>query len=155
MKSSGFTLIELLVTVAIVGILASAAMPLNELAVKRAAEQDLRRALREIREALDAYKQAVEDGRVARAAEGSGYPPRLEELVEGVPDQRNPKKGSIYFLRRLPRDPLADPSLPAAKTWGRRSYASPAEEPAEGRDVYDVYSLASGVGMNGRPYREW
>jgi len=155
MKSSGFTQIELLVTVAIVGILASAAMPLNELAVKRAAEQDLRRALREIREALDAYKQAVEDGRVARAAEGSGYPPRLEELVEGVPDQRNPKKGSIYFLRRLPRDPLADPSLPAAKTWGRRSYASPAEEPAEGRDVYDVYSLASGVGMNGRPYREW
>jgi general secretion pathway protein G len=151
----GFTLIELLVTVSIVAILASAALPLNELTVKRAKEQDLRRSLREIREALDAYKQASEDGRIVRTPEASGYPKRLEDLVEGVEDRRSQTKRRMYFLRRIPRDPLADPSLPAAETWGKRSYSSPPDEPAPGDDVYDVYSLAAGVGINGRPYKEW
>jgi len=153
--SRGFTLIEMLVTVVIVALLASVALPLNELAVKRAAEQDLRRALRDTRDALDAYKQAVEDGRIARRGTGSGYPPRLEDLVEGAVDQRSPKGERLYFLRRLPRDPFADGALPAARTWGRRSYASPPESPAEGEDVYDVYSLSAETGINGRPYREW
>jgi general secretion pathway protein G len=151
----GFTLIELLVTVAIVAILASAALPLNELTLKRANEQDLRRALREIREAIDAHKQAAEDGRVAKAAGGSGYPKRIEDLVEGVEDRRNPNKQRIFVLRRLPRDPFADRTLPAAQTWGKRSYASPPDEPAEGDDVFDVYSLAPGIGISGRPYKEW
>src|SRR2546428_2771378 len=153
--AKGFTLIELVVTVAIVAILASAALPLNELTVKRAKEQDLRRSLREIREALDAYKQASEDGRIVRAPDASGYPKRLEDLIEGVDDRRSQTKRRMYFLRRIPRDPLADPSLPAAQTWGRRSYASPPDEPAQGDDVFDVYSLAPGVGISGRPYKEW
>jgi general secretion pathway protein G len=152
----GFTLIELVITVAIVAILASVAMPLNELVVQRAKEQDLRRALREVREALDAHKQASDEGRIQKRVGESGYPKKLEDLVEGVEDQKNPRKEKIYFLRRVPRDPFStEPGLAAAQTWGKRSYASPPDEPKEGEDVFDVYSLAPGTGINGRPYREW
>lgn len=153
---NGFTLIELVITVAIIAILASVAMPLNELVVQRSKEQDLRRALRDIREAIDAYKQASDEGRMAKKVGDSGYPKRLEDLVSGVEDQKSPKKDRIYFLRRLPRDPfVADASVPAAATWAKRSYASPPDDPKEGEDVFDVYSLAPGTGINGRPYREW
>jgi len=151
----GFTLIELLITVAIVAVLASVALPLNELAVRRAKEQDLRRALRDVRTGLDAYKQAWDDGRILKRVGESGYPPRLEDLVEGVDDLKSSSRARLYFLRRLPRDPFADPGLPAADTWGRRSYASPPDDPQEGEDVFDIYSRAAGLGINGRPYREW
>ena len=144
----GFTLIELVIAVAIVGVLASAALPLNELVVQRAKEQDLRRALREIRAALDAYKQASDDGRILRRAGESGYPKRLEDLAQGMEDLRSPKRERIYFLRRVPADPFGEP-------WGRRSYASPPEAPRDGEDVFDVYSLAPGKGINGRPYKDW
>lgn len=151
----GFTLIELVVTVAIVAVLASVAMPLNELVVQRAKEQDLRRALRELRDGIDAYKQASDEGRIVKRAGESGYPRRLEDLAAGVEDQKNPKKERIYFLRRIPRDPLAPEALAAAESWGKRSYASPPEEPREGDDVFDVFSLSSATGINGHPYREW
>ena len=148
MKSRGFTLIELLITVAIVAILASVAMPLNELVVQRAKEQDLRRALRDIREAIDAYKQASDEGRIQKKIGESGYPPTLEALVEGVEDQKDPKKANIYFLRRLPQDPFGD-------EWGLRSYASPPDDPQEGDDVFDVFSRSERIGINGRPYNKW
>lgn len=152
----GFTLIELVITVAIVAVLASVALPLHELVAQRSKEQDLRRALREIREAIDAYKEASDEGRIEKRVGQSGYPPRLATLAEGVIDQKNPRKERIYFLRRIPRDPFAgDPQLADADTWGKRSYASPPEEPAEGDDVFDVYSLATGTGINGRPYKQW
>jgi general secretion pathway protein G len=152
----GFTLIELVVTVAIVAVLASIALPFNELVVQRSKEQDLRRGLREMRDAIDAYKQASDEGRLQKRAGESGYPKKLEDLVAGVEDQKNPKKERIYFLRRLPRDPFAaDPALGPGETWGKRSYASPPDDPREGEDVFDVFSLSTAVGINGRPYKEW
>jgi general secretion pathway protein G len=152
----GFTLIELVVTVAIVAVLASVALPFNELVVQRSKEQDLRRALREMRDAIDAYKQASDEGRLQKRVGESGYPKKLEDLVAGVEDQKSPKKERIYFLRRLPRDPLSiDPALGPAETWGKRSYASPPEDPREGEDLFDVFSLSTATGINGRPYREW
>jgi len=156
LAARGFTLIELIITVAIVALLASVALPVTELAVQRTKEQELRRTLLQIREAIDLYKQASDEGRIRKSVGDSGYPRKLEELAEGIDDQKSPKKEKIYFLRRVPRDPLnADPTLSAAATWGKRSYASPPEDPREGEDVFDVFSLAQGKGINGQPYRDW
>ncbi|MGH8707946.1 MAG: type II secretion system protein [Burkholderiales bacterium] len=154
----GFTLIELLVTLAIVALLASLALPLTELSVQRAKEQELRRALRELRGAIDAYKDAADakPKRIEHSADKSGYPPTLEVLVEGVRDIQDPKGAKIYFLRRIPRDPFArEPEAAPEETWGLRSYDSPPDEPQKGDDVFDVYSLSERVGLNGVPYREW
>ena len=152
----GFTLVELIVTVAIVGILASAALPLAELAIQRQKEIELSRSLREIRTGLDAYKKAWDEGRMEKKVEQTGYPPNLDALVQGVVDAKDPQKKRIFFMRRLPRDPFNDDrAATAAETWGKRSYASPPDAPAEGADVFDVYSRAPGIALNGRPYREW
>lgn len=152
----GFTLIELLITITIVAILSTVAFPMAEVAVQRSREQDLRAALREIRGAIDAYRQAVDEGRVTRTLQGTGYPETLALLATGVPDARNPNAAKIYFLRRIPRDPFfRDPSVPAVETWGKRAYASPPDDPRSGEDVFDVYSLAEGIGLNGIAYREW
>ena len=156
-STQGFTLIELVITVAIVGLLAGIAVPTAELAVQRNKEQDLRLALREMRKGIDAYKQVYDDGgRIIKTLGDSGYPPSLKVLVEGVTDAKNPEKAKIYFLRRIPRDPMsADADSPAEQTWGLRSYASDPDSPSEGRDVFDVYSKSAGVALNGVPYRQW
>jgi general secretion pathway protein G len=152
----GFTLIELVVTLAIIGVLAAGVMPLAELAAQRSKESELRTVLRQIRNALDAYKAAYDEGRIEQKADASGYPPSLRVLVEGVPDVKDEEGRRIYFLRRLPRDPLhTDASVEAERTWGRRSYASPPDAPREGADVFDVYSLSERTGLNGVPYKEW
>lgn len=145
-----------MITVAIVGILASIALPLGELVVRRSKEQELRASLRQIREAIDAYKRAADEGKVEKKADETGYPRTLDTLVNGVEDRKSPGKAKIYFLRRMPRDPLySDAGRRSDETWGKRSYASPPNAPSEGADVFDVYSLAQGVGLNGIPYKEW
>ena len=155
-KPRGFTLIELVITVAIIGLLAGIAVPTAELVLKRDREHELRLALREIRRALDAYKQAYDDGRILKTIGESGYPPALKVLVDGVVDARSPEHTKIYFLRRIPADPLAvDAETPPEQSWGLRSYASEPDDPAEGKDVYDVYSKSPEVGLNGIPYRKW
>lgn len=150
----GFTLIELLVVMAVLGILAMAAMSLAEVSVQRDREQELRRGLWQIRDAIDAYKRAVDVGSVAVSAGASGYPPSLQALVEGVPNAKVAGQ-TQYFLRRVPRDPFAEESVSAVESWGLRSYTSSAESPRPGADVYDVYSRSSKVGLNGVALRDW
>ena len=157
LRARGFTMIELVVTVAIVALLATAVIPSAQLVFQREREAELRSSLRILRTAIDAYKKAADDGRVKKDADKSGYPPDLQTLVDGVEDARNPKPGiMIYFLRRIPRDPLwPDVTTAAADTWGLRSYASPTDDPQPGDDVFDVYSRSGKTGLNGVPYREW
>ena len=152
----GFTLIELLVALAIMALLATLVVPVAQVVIQRRQEQELRRSLADIRSAIDAYKNAYDEGHIVKAPDASGYPKTLEQLVDGVPDQRTPKHSKLFFLRRLPRDPFnGDASLADGQTWGKRSYASEASEPQEGADVYDVYSLSEKTGLNDVPYRKW
>lgn len=155
-RAGGFSLIELLAASAIIGLLATVAVPFIETALKRQKEQALRIALRDIRQGLDAYKQAVVEGKVKTEQGKSGYPPSLLELTSGIPNEQDAQKTKIYFLRRIPRDPFyADSSAPAINTWGLRSYASSDSQPQKGDDVFDVYSTSAKTGLNGVPYREW
>ena len=152
----GFTLLELLVVMVIIGLLAGYVGPKFFAQIGKAETKTARAQLDALGKALDQYRRAVDQGLIARRMGESGYPPTLEVLVAGTPNAQDPKGGRIYFLRRLPRDPLfPDANAPAAATWGRRSYASAADDPRDGDDVFDVYSLASGAGMNGIAYREW
>jgi general secretion pathway protein G len=154
-RHRGFTLIEMIVVVLIVSILASAAMPLAALHKRRTQEAELRENLRTIRRAIDSYKRAWDAGKLEKKVNESGYPPSLQVLVAGVKDVTQPDDKLIYFLRRLPRDPFAASDVPAEETWGLRSYESPPDQPAPGEDVFDVYSTASGQGLDGTAYASW
>lgn len=152
----GFTLIELLVTLAIMATLGMVAVPMLQVTVQREKERELRNALLTLREGLDAYKRAADAGRIKLGAGDSGYPRRLEDLVEGVTDQKSTRQQKLYFLRQIPRDPFAaDDSARAADTWAKRSYASPPDAPAEGDDVFDVRSRSSRIGLNGVRLDHW
>ncbi|MES2298407.1 MAG: type II secretion system protein [Pseudomonadota bacterium] len=155
-RARGFTFIELMMTLAIMATLAVVAVPMAQVGVQRAKERELRSALIEIREGLDAYKRAADQGRIKTSIGDSGYPKKLEELVEGVPDQKNPRKPNIYFLRRLPRDPFATrEGGNASDTWLKRAYSSPPDSPSEGEDVFDVSSRSDKLGLNGIPLKQW
>lgn len=156
MKPPGFTLIELLVTLATLATLGVLVVPLAEVQFQRAREQELRIALREIRSAIDSYKRATDEGRVRKDAGSTGYPKQLDDLVRGVEDQRDPNRRKIYFLRRIPRDPMSSDSAVAdAETWGLRAYSSEPDDPQPGDDIYDVWSQSARIGLNGAPYRKW
>ena len=157
--SKGFTLIELIVTVTIVAVLASAVMPMLKMTIQRSKENELRANLRQIREAIDAYKKAADDGRIKKQIDASGYPPNLEVLVKGVVNEKDANKSVLKFLRRIPLDPMTPvenaetEDLP--NNWGLRSYTSDAAKPVAGDDVYDVYSQSQQLGINGVPYAKW
>ena len=161
----GFTLIELLITLALVGLLAAAALPLYEVSSTRSREAELRQALRTIRTGLDAYKAAVDTGLLPRVAGESGYPPSLETLTQvldtsfkhdvGSTDQNAPPE-HIVILRQLPRDPFfPDPLTPADQTWNTRAYATRADAPQPGADVFDVSSRSTRTALDGTAYSAW
>ena len=159
-RHAGFTLIEMVVVVAIVGILATAALPLQQMALRRSQEAALREGLRSLRGALDAHRLAVEAHQIAPGAEGSPWPASLDALVRGlalVDESGQPRSDAsrLYLLRRLPRDPFADPALPAAETWALRASNSPPEAPAAGRDVFDISSRSEAQALDGSRYRDW
>jgi general secretion pathway protein G len=156
----GVTLIELVVAVAILAVLAMAVFPVARMSVKRVKELELRYNLRVIRKAIDDYYEQY--GKIAKTlpvkpgtATESGYPPNLNVLVEGVDDLKGTGK-KLYFLRRIPRDPFnPNKDLKPEDTWGKRSYASDYDNPQEGEDVYDVYSLSEERALDGTYYKDW
>jgi general secretion pathway protein G len=157
----GFTLIELLITLAILAVLGVMASPVIQIEIKRQKEAELRIALRDIRKAIDMYKAATDAGRIDKENNASGYPKSLDLLVQGVVDKKDPKSRKIYFLRRIPIDPMLPSYLSReAKDgdsygWGVRSYQSEPDAPARGSDVYDIFSTSNGVGLNTIPYNKW
>jgi general secretion pathway protein G len=152
----GFTLIELLVTLAVLAVLAGMTVPAAEVMIQRRKEQGLHEALHEIRQALDTYKKAVDDGDIEDKGNESGYPANLDVLVKGMPKAHVQDGSKVFFLRRVPRDPMNDDNtLSNEQTWAKRSYESEADHPVDGSSVYDVYSTSDKVGLNGVPYRQW
>ena len=155
-RRRGFTLIELLVVMAVLGILAAAIMPLGEAMVRAQKERRLRAALWEIRSAIDEHKRLADKGFVAPGPTGSGYPASLRVLVDGVEDLRPATRGhKLYFLRQVPRDPMAPDGAAAETTWRLRSHASPPDDPRPGADVFDVRSASDALALDGTPYASW
>lgn len=151
---SGYTFVELLVVSTIVLILASAIMPLARVTMQRQREVQLHRSLREMRIAIDRYKDAVDTGAISPTdvEPGSeGYPPDLETLVEGVPMANDASGRILKFLRRIPIDPMT-----RNQDWGLRSYQDDADARSwGGQNVYDVHSRSRGRGLDGTEYRAW
>jgi general secretion pathway protein G len=152
--SAGYTFVELLVVTTILLILASAAMPLTRVTIQRTKEAELRRTLREMRTAIDKFKDAVDTGLISNLdvkAGSEGYPPDLETLVEGVTVANDASGRKLKFLRRVPIDPLTSEA-----EWGLRAYQDrPDSTSWGGQNVFDVYSLAEGTGLDGTKYRDW
>jgi general secretion pathway protein G len=150
----GYTFIELIIVTTILLILASAVQPLARVTLQRSREVELRRSLREMREAIDAFKDAVDTNLIpsTELKPGSeGYPPDLETLVDGVAVANDASGRKIKFLRRIPIDPMTK-----SNEWGMRSYQDKADASRwGGQNVYDVYSLAEGTALDGSKYRDW
>jgi general secretion pathway protein G len=152
--NEGFTFVELLVVTALVGILAMAIMPLAKVTMQRQREIELRRALRELRTAIDHYKDAADQGKIPATsirAGSDGYPPDLETLVVGVRSGEGATEKKLKFLRRIPVDPMTN-----ANEWGLRAYEDrPDSKSWGGQDVYDVYSKSDGTALDGTKYADW
>jgi general secretion pathway protein G len=154
----GFTLIEMIIALSIVAVLAMLALPLGKMAVKRANEIELSRALRTIRDAIDAYKKLADEKKFEAGEDTEGYPPTLETLVKGVEIQEKDAKGkaggakkTVKFLRRIPKDPMTD-----SYDWGLRSYQDNFDSDVWGEEnVYDVYTKSPAVALDGTKYKDW
>jgi general secretion pathway protein G len=150
----GYSFVELLIVTAILFILASAVMPLAQVTSQRQRESELRLALRQVRTAIDKFKDAVDQGRIAQTelSPGSeGYPPDLETLVEGVPIQNDASGAKLKFLRKIPTDPMTNSS-----EWGLRAYQDKPDSTSWGRgNVFDIYSKSSATALDGTKYKDW
>lgn len=150
----GYTFVELIVVTTIILILASAVQPLAKVAITRQKEAELRRALREMRTAIDKFKDAADAQMIPPTelrAGSEGYPPDLDTLVEGVSVVNDATGRKLRFLRRVPKDPMTGDT-----DWGKRSYQDrPDATSWGGQNVYDVYSLSTGTALDGTKYNEW
>lgn len=153
-QERGYTFIELLVVSAIVMLLASAAMPLARVTATRQREAELRRALREMRTAIDRYKDAADAQQIASLeikVGSEGYPADLQVLVDGVAVQNDATGRKLKFLRRIPLDPMTH-----SAEWGLRSYQDAADATRwGGQNVFDVYTTFQGTALDGTKYRDW
>jgi general secretion pathway protein G len=151
---AGFTFVELVVVSAMLLVLASAVLPLAKVGIQRAREIELRRDLREMRVAIDKYKDAVDAGLIGGTdvkVGSEGYPQDLETLVEGVNVQNDASGRKLKFLRRVPIDPMTKTS-----EWGLRSYQDKADATSwGGQNVYDVFTKSGGTALDGTKYRDW
>jgi general secretion pathway protein G len=150
----GYTFIELLVVSAIVMLLASAVMPLARVTATRQREGELRRALREVRTAIDRYKDAADAQQIASLeikVGSEGYPADLQVLVDGVAVQNDATGRKLKFLRRIPVDPMTH-----STNWGKRSYQdAPDATRWGGQNVFDIYTTFEGTALDGTKYRDW
>jgi general secretion pathway protein G len=150
----GFSFVEVVVVTIILMIMASAAMPLAKVTAQRQREAELRRTLREMRTAIDRFKDSVDNGLIATTElqPGSeGYPPDLETLVDGVPAANDASGRKLKFLRRVPQDPMTQ-----STEWGMRSYQDKPDATSwGGQNVYDVYTTSDGTALDGSKYKDW
>jgi general secretion pathway protein G len=153
-NEAGYSFVELIVVTTIILILAAAVQPLARVAITRQKEAELRRALREMRTAIDRFKDAADAQMIPITelqANSEGYPPKLETLVDGVSVINDATGRKLKFLRRIPKDPLT-----GSDEWGMRSYQDkPDSTRWGGQNVYDVFSLAEGTALDGTKYRDW
>ncbi len=147
----GLTYVELIISVMILSILGFGAFPLAHMSIKRKKEIDLRRALREMRDAIDYYRQLIDEGKIDQEyIDQEGYPPDLETLVEGVREKGSLSK-TYRFLRRIPVDPMTGEA-----EWGLRSYQDEPDATSwGGQNVYDIYSLSDKKAIDGTSYKDW
>jgi len=146
-SQAGLTLLELIITVAILGILAGAALPVARFQVKRQKERELRRDLWEMRDAIDHYKDAADKGAFMTKVDSYNYPPDMETLVDGVDVQGK----KVKFLRAIPVDPMTN-----SKEWGFRSMQDDADSDTwGGQNIFDVHTKSTGTAMDGTKYSDW
>jgi general secretion pathway protein G len=156
-RSHGFTLVEMIITLSLLAVLALSALPLGKMAVKRENEIELQRALRLVRESIDAWKKLADEKKIEVDEDTEGYPPTLEALVKGVEVQdknatdKAARKRIVKFLRRIPKDPMT-----GSFDWGLRSYQDDPDSDVWGEEnVYDVYTKSQALALDGTRYRDW
>jgi len=149
-RSRGMTLLELVIACSVLLVLASVALPLARVTVIRGKEQKLRYDLREMRDAIDRYKDDADKGLIQVQAGTEGYPPSLDTLYQGV-QLTSAQDRRVRYLRDIPKDPFT-----GNKDWGLRSVQDDPDSTAwGGQDVFDVYSQAPGTALDGTKYSEW